>query len=369
MKNETSWQMEELSLPAMEQQLERQRRVKFDNKIKYYHYDVTFEDHSEVKYNRFIKELWRKHNEVSKQIEYISRQQHSQVPPKQQLITLNSILEKLLQQEKRIIDCLSDTPGSLMHTQVIEEEIRLQEEEGDTHRNTLSTNLHDIEQYEDEQNDESNEQIMIKRSMTAAQKAVLTATEKSSTPHIMTQLEIVRKDIDSIISTAIENQHFLATQLTNDSAKTKELLKLTSSKRINEERKWHKITERVGSHRANEMKNYIKAVDEEARVWWKERQEKLSLAENLMVTVNKEQSVNCRKQMVKQRPELAREIVLVEAARILSFIKVKQPQNTRDFSQWLDEQYSVLATKMSTAQADSVMQEVYSKLPIETTLK
>lgn len=351
----------------MDQQQERERRVKFDNKIKYYHYEVTYEDHSEVKYNRFIKELWRKHNEVSKQIEYFSRQQRTQVPPKQQLITLNSILEKLQQQEKRIVDCLSDTPEPLTHTHVVEEEVREEEEEEDTHRNTLSTSLQAIELYEDKQNDESNEQMMNRKSVTAAQKAILTATEKSSTPHIMTQLEIVRNDIDSIISTAIQNQHFLATQLTNDCAKTKELLKLTSSKRINEERKWHKITERVGRHRANEMKNYIKEVDEEARVWLKERQEKLSLAENLMVTVNKEQSVSCRKQMVKQRPELAREIVLVEAARILSFIKVKRPQNSGDFSQWMDEQYCVLTTKMSATQADSVMQEVYSKLPIDTT--
>ena len=353
----------------MEQQQKRERRVTFDKEIKCYYYEVAYEYNSEIKYNRFIKELWRKHNEVTKQIEQFSQLQHSRVPAKQQMVILISILERLQQQEKRINDCLSDTTESLIHTHthVFRKEIRLQEEEEDTRRNIPSTNLQKVEVHEGERDDAGSEQPMITKSMTASQKAVLEATEKSTTPHIMTQLEIVRQEIDSIISMAIQNQHFLATQLTNDTTKTKELLKLTSSKRINEERKWHNITERVGRKRVKEMKNYIEEIDEEAKVWWKERQEKLSLAETLMVTVNKEQSASCRIQMVRQRPELAREIVLVEAARILSFIKVKQPQNTRDFGQWMDEQYCMLTTKMSTAQADSVMQEVYSRLSTKTT--
>lgn len=112
------------------------------------------------------------------------------------------------------------------------------------------------------------------------------------------------------------------------------------------------------------MKTFIEEVDTEAKGWWKKRQQKLSLAENLMATVNKEQSASCRIQMVTERPELSREIVLVEAAKILSFITVKQPQKRMSFDQWMDEQYYALTTKMTTAQADSVMEEVYSKLNI-----
>lgn len=370
MKQETNW--EQSPLPAVEQQQQqqqqqkRQRRVHFDDKIHCFYYDITCEDHSEIKYNRFIKELWRKHNEVSKQIEQFSLLQHNHVPPKQQIMKLISIYEKLQHQEKRVINCLSGTPEPLAYsTHVRKEEMRLQEEEDEKSQGNTPNIIQGTEKYKDKLKDENGEQPVIIKAMTTAQKTVLAATEKSSMPHIMTELEIIRKDIDTTVSTAIQNQHCLATQLTNDNAKTKELLKLTSSKRINEERKWQKIIQRVGNQRAEEMKSYIKEIDEEAQLWWKEREQKLSLAENLMITVNKEQSASCRIQMVTQRPELSREIVLVEAAKILSFIKVKQPQKNRDFDQWLNEQHWTLTLKMNTAQADSVMQEVYNKLATE----
>ena len=345
------------------QQENKQKRVRFDERIQYFYYEETVEDYREVKYNRFVKDLWRKHNEVTKQIEQFSLLQDNQVPPKQQILVLVSIFEKLQHQEKRIINYLSKAPKPLVDTK---ENITVNEENGDPQEN-MSTiqSIEQLPQNEDEQTINNDKQVKIPYPMTAAQKIILAGTEKSSTPHLMTKLEIVRKEIDNIINEAIENRHFLATQLTNDSTKSKELVKLTSSKRINKERKWDKIIQRVGNQRAEEMKSCMKEIDEEARIWWKERQEKLSLAENLMITVNKERSERYRIQMVTQKPELSREIVIVEAAKILSFIKVKQPQNTTNLDQWLNEQYCRLTVKMSTALAKSVIQEVYNKLPTE----
>lgn len=344
-------------------QQKRQKSVRFHESVQYFYYEKTFEDYREIKYNRFIKQLWRKHNEVSKQIEQFSLLLHNQVPPKQQIVTLISIFEKLQNQEKRVIDCLSEaTPWSPAQDHMIkEEEIRVQEEQDNSQEDTLNT-IQDTSEQQKEHNDDNGEQPLITKHLTIAQQTVLAGTEKFSTPHIMTELEIIRKEIDSAISNAVQNRHFIAAQLTNDSAKTKELLKLTSSKRINEERKWNKVIERVGNQKAEEMKGYIKKIDEETQVWWKERQQKLNQAESLMVIVDKEQSASCRIEMVAQRPELSREIVLVEAAKLLSFITVKRPQNNANFNQWLEEQYCKLTSKLTATQANSVMREIYDKL-------
>ena len=352
------------SLSAKDQQRKGYKKVTFNEKIQYFYYKETYEDYREAKYNRFIKDLWRKQNEVSKQIEQFTELQDNQAPPKRQIFLLVSIYERLQQQAKRFIDYLSNTPAESpeintggRQISVIQEE---EEEEEDAEENI--SNVETTEQL-DEQTDENNKQLVIRNPMTNAQKIILASTEKSSMPYIMTELELVRKEINSVISKAKENRHYLASQLTNDNAKTNELLKLTSSKRIYEERKWDEITKRVGNQRAEKMKSYVTEMDEKAQKWWKERQEKLSLAENLMLTVNKEQLASCRIQMVTQRPELSREIVIVEAAKILAFIKVKNPQKTMNLDQWLNEQYCALTAKMSAAQANSVMQEVYNKLP------
>ena len=352
---------------AKDQQKKEQKKVTFNEKIQYFYYEETYEDYREAKYNRFIKDLWRKQNEVSKQIEQFTVLQENQVPPKQQTLLLVSIHERLQQQAKRYIDYLSNTLESpVINTgdrkiSVIQEN----EEEEDPEENTNTAETTAQLLHKDKLTNENNKQLVIRNPMTSAQKIILANTEKSSMPYIMTELEMVRKEIDIIIRKAKENRHDLASQLTNDKAKTNELVKLTSSKRINEERKWDDITKRVGNQRAEKMKSNVTEMDEEAQKWWKERQEKLSLAENLMLTVNKERSASCRIQMVMQRPELSREIVIVEAAKILAFIKVKSPQKTTNLDQWLNEQYYVLTAKMSVAQANSVIQEVYDKLPTD----
>jgi len=367
MKEETYWKQKKSNLCTKKQEQARQKRVKFDDRVQYFCYEMMSEDYSEVRYNRLIKDLWRKHNEVGIQIEHFSLLQDNQEPPKKQMLKLTSILERLQHMEKRTINFLSETPNNTPEAEplVYTYKIKLQEESNDPQAEELQSNEHN----KDEQNTNGKQQPVTITGMTIAQKTVFAATEKSSTPYIMTELEIVRKEIDDIISEAIQNQHFLATQLTNDNAKTKELLKLTRSKRMNEEKKWYEAAQRVGYQRADEMKSCIKEIDEEAQTWWKERQQKLNLAESLMVTVSKEQSASCRIQMVAQRPELSREIVLVEAAKILSFIKVMQPQNLNNthLDQWLEEQYYSLTTKMTIVQADLVMQEVYNKLPIKIT--
>lgn len=353
----------ELSLPTIAKSQNRQKkRVRFNKKVQYYCYTVTCEDHN---YDRLIKELWNKHSEITKQIEKFSLMQQNQEPPKRQINILRLILEKLQSQEEHVINCLSGTQGSLVHTHEVKEEIGLRNEDS-SQEDILEKNPQEdiLENTQEIEQDKSGEEPVITKAMNVAQKMVLAATDKSSTPYIMTELEIIRNEIDDIISTSIQDQYVLANQLTKDNEKTKELLKLTSSKRISEERKWHTITQRVGKQRAEKMKTDIEEIDMEAKGWWKKRQKKLSLAENLMATVNKEQSASCRIQMVTERPELSREIVLVEAAKILSFITVKQPQKRMSFDQWMDEQYYVLTTKMTTAQADSVMEEVYSKLNI-----
>lgn len=343
------------------QEEKKQKEVRFDERIQYFYYEQTDEDYREVLYNRFIKDLWRKHNEVTKQIEQFSLLQDNQVLPKQQMVVLVSIFEKLQHQQKRIINYLSKTPPKpLADTQ---EEITIQK--GDPENTSTVQSVEHLPHNKDEQTDDNDKPVEIAYPMTDVQKIVLAGTEKSSTPHLMTELEIVRKEIDNIINEAVKNRHSLAAQLTNDSTKSKELVKLTSSKRINNERKWNKIIERVGDQRAENMKSYIEEIDKEAQIWWKERQEKISLAEDLMITVNKEQSARCRIEMVTQRPELSREIVIVEAAKILSFIEVKRPQNTTNLDQWLNEQYCTLTSKLSTGLAESVIQEVYDRLPTE----
>ena len=349
---------------TQDQQEKKQKEVRFDERIQYYYYEETDEDHREILYNRFIKDLWRKHNEVTKQLEQFSLLQENQVAPRQQMLVLVSILEKLQHQEKRIINCLSETPEPLEDT---EEEITIQKEDNDFENTSTIQRIERLPHNKDEQTDDNDKPVEIIYSMTAAQKIILASTEKSSTPHLMTELEIVRKEIGNIINEAVENRYSLAVQLTNDNTKSKELVKLTSSKRINNERKWDKIIERVGGQRAENMKNYIKEIDEESQIWWKERQEKISQAEDLMITVNKERSARRRVEMVTQRPELSREIVIVEAAKILSFIEVKRPQNATNLDQWLNEQNYMLTSKLGTALAKSVMQEVYDKLPTEDT--
>ena len=351
---------EKKQLSTKGQQEKKQKVVRFDERIQYFYYEETDKDHREVLYNRFIKDQWRKHNEVTKQIEQFSLLQDNRVAPKKQVLVLVSIFEKLQHQEKRIINYLSKIPKPLAD---IKEKITIQK--GDSEDTSTIQSIEHLPHDKDEQIDDNDKLVEDAYPMTAAQKIVLAGTDKSSTPHIMTELEIVRKEIDKIINEAVENQHSLAAQLTNDNTKSKELVKLTSSKRINNERKWNKIIERVGDRRAENMKSYIKEINEEAQIWWKERQEKLSLAEDLMITVNKERSARRRIEMVAQRPELSREIVIVEAAKILSFIEVKRPQNTTNLDQWLNEQYCMLTSKLSTALAKSVMQEVYNKLPTE----
>ena len=351
---------EKKQLSTKGQQEKKQKVVRFDERIQYFYYEETDKDHREVLYNRFIKDQWRKHNEVTKQIEQFSLLQDNRVAPKQQILVLVSIFEKLQHQEKRIINYLSKIPKPLAD---IKEKITIQK--GDSEDTSTIQSIEHLPHDKDEQIDDNDKLVEDAYPMTAAQKIVLAGTDKSSTPHIMTELEIVRKEIDKIINEAVENRHSLAAQLTNDNTKSKELVKLTSSKRINNERKWNKIIERVGDRRAENMKSYIKEINEEAQIWWKERQEKLSLAEDLMITVNKERSARRRIEMVAQKPELSREIVIVEAAKILSFIEVKRPQNTTNLEQWLNEQYCTLTSKLSTALAKSVMQEVYNKLPTE----
>lgn len=361
MKQETQ---KKSSLCTKKQKQEKQKRVKFDDRIQYFYYEMMSEDYRGIKYNRFIKDIQRNYNELGKHIEQFSLLQSNQAPPKQQMLMLTFVFEKLQHMEKRIINCLSETPDNTPEPLVYSHKIKLQEKNKDLPAEQLKSTQSN-KQNKDEQNGDGKQQAVTTTAMTTAQKTVLAVTEKSSTLHITTKLEIVRKEIDSIISEAIQNQHFLATQLTNDNAKTKELLKLTRNRRINEERKWHEVVQRVGNQRAEEIKRYIKKIDGEAQTWWKERQQRLNLAENLMATVSKEQSASCRIQMVTQRPELSREIILVEAAKILSFIKVMQPQNNTSLDQWLEEQYHSLTAKITTAQADLVMQEVYSKLPIK----
>lgn len=360
------WQ--DISLAIKDQHIKGGKRVKFDEEPQYCEYEVTGEYYRETMYNKFIKELWRKHNEAGKLLEHFSHLQQSQVPPKQQMVVLVTIFEKLRHQEKRIIDCLSESSIELSaEAHVTTENTRLQEEDDDDDENLQERPLNTVQTSQNNNGknvDNSDFPVTIK-AMTVAQEMILAATEKSSTPHITTELEIVRKEIDSIINEAIKNQHSLAAQLTSDTARSKELITLTRSKRITEERKWDKVIQRVGNQKAEEMKSYIKKIEEEAQSWQKKRQQKLNLAEKLMTTVNKERSTNCRIQMVTQNPELSQEIVLIEAARILSFIEVKHPQNNPHLDQWLDEQYGILTAKMTTKQANSVMQEVYNRLLIK----
>ena len=85
-----------------------------------------------------------------------------------------------------------------------------------------------------------------------------------------------------------------------------------------------------------------------------------------MAAVDKEKSVKKRTQMVGQRPYLLQEVIIVEAAKIVSGINRMLPHC--DVEQILDEQYHYLTTKMTQQQASTVIHEVIRTLRKEELL-
>ena len=339
-------------------QSDTQKRVRFASQVQYHEITSDYEKQTKQKY--FAGSQWKQYHEVSRDIKELSGL-HVLDDDKVLEDALESITGKLEQQMKylatwsfQMSSQANSSPG-LAHVTITNTDEN-EEVTGDTEQPITQKGIQHIHPCRTV----DRKKLFQEMATTDAQRAVLSATEANSMAHIMAEHEIVHKEMDTLAQEAVQNHWWVAKQFTNDDAAATHLIQSIKRKAEDENKKWSEVAKKVGQNKADELRARVDEIDSSASRWRKERQKRLDLATKLMAAVDKEKSIKVRTQMVGQRPDLSREVIIVEAAKIVSGIKRMLPHY--DAEQVLDEQQHYLTTKMSQQQASEAIQEVYRTL-------